>query len=188
PTKKQVALGDKVATKLLAAIEAAKATTFARLVYGLGIRNVGEHLARVLERAFAGEMERFIGAGREELEALHEVGPIVAEGIVRFMGDDSNTAIIRELLEAGVRPAPVAEEVDAPQPLAGQTFVFSGALEGLTRQEAEERVTRLGGRAASSVSKQTTYLVAGPGAGAKRAKAEELGVEVISEEEFLKLL
>ena len=188
PTKKQVALGDKVATKLLAAIEAAKETTFARLVYALGIRNVGEHLARVLERAFAGDIERLMGASQEELVALHEVGPIVAEGIVRFMGDASNAAIIRELLEVGVHPVTVADRVDAPQPLAGQTFVFSGALEGLTRQEAAEWVTRLGGRAASTVSKKTTYLVAGPGAGAKRARAEQLGVRVISEEEFLKLL
>ena len=187
-TKKQVALGDKVAAKLLAAIESAKQTTFARLVYGLGIRNVGEHVARVLERALGGDVERFLNTSTDELEAIHEVGPIVAQGIVRFVQDETNAALVRELLAVGVRPVAVEPAEEASQPLAGQTFVFTGTLELFTRQEAEERVVRLGGRAATSVSNKTRYLVAGLGAGSKRAKAEQLGVEVLSEEAFVELV
>ncbi len=186
--KKMVALGDKVASKLIAAIEASKDTTFARLIYALGIRNVGEHLARVLERAFNGNVERFLNATREELEVIHEVGPIVADGIVRFIQDESNVTVIRALLEAGVRLAPSAGAEETSELLAGQTFVFTGTLERLTRQEAEVLVERLGGRAASSVSKMTSYVVAGPGAGSKMGKVRQLGVAVLTEEEFLQIV
>lgn len=188
PTRKMVALGDKVATKLIAAIAASKETTFARLVYALGIRNVGEHLARVLERAFQADMERFLRTTQEELEAIHEVGPIVADGIVRFIQDESNLAVIRALLDAGVRwerSDVIAQERSL---LAGKTFVFTGALEHITRQEAEAMVERIGGRAASSVSRKTSYLVAGPGAGTKLEKARTLGVEVLREDQFLKMV
>ncbi|UCD36652.1 MAG: NAD-dependent DNA ligase LigA [Fidelibacterota bacterium] len=188
PTQKMVALGDKVATKLLAAIEASRETTFARLIYALGIRNVGEHLARVLERAFNGDMERFLHATRDELEAVHELGPIVADGILRFVEDESNVAIIKELIRAGINWARPEGTEPAAAPLEGQTFVFTGTLERLTRAEAEAMVERLGGRAASSVSSKTSYVVAGPGAGSKLDKARELGVSVISEEEFLNLV
>ncbi|MCH7859624.1 MAG: NAD-dependent DNA ligase LigA, partial [Candidatus Marinimicrobia bacterium] len=188
PTKKLVALGDKVATKLMAAIEASKNTTFARLIYALGIRNAGEHTARVLERALGGDMARLLAMTQAELEAIHEVGPIVAEGIVRFMGDKTNVTIIHDLLDLGVKLAPVEVSEGVLGPLAGQTFVFTGALEGMTRPEAEALVEGLGARAAKSVSKKTTYLVAGPGAGSKRAKAEKLGVKVLSEGEFLELV
>ncbi len=181
-------MGPKSTENLLAAIEASKETTFARLVYALGIRNVGEHLAQVLERAFNGSVERLLATTGEELEAIHEVGPIVADGIVRFIRDESNVTVIRAILEAGVRVAlPEAAEA-APELLAGQTFVFTGSLERLTRQEAEALVERLGGRAASSVSKKTSYVVAGPGGGSKLEKARQLGVEVISEREFLEMV
>ncbi|MFC1618576.1 NAD-dependent DNA ligase LigA [Candidatus Neomarinimicrobiota bacterium] len=184
PTRKMVALGDKVATKLIAAIEASKETTFARLVYALGIRNVGEHLARVLKKAFQADMDLLLNTTQEELENVHEVGPIVAAGIVRFIQDESNLAVIQALLEAGVRweKPDVAHEQNL---LAGKTFVFTGTLERMTRQEAEALVERMGGRAASAVSSKTSYLVAGPGAGTKLQKARRLGVEVLSEEEFL---
>jgi DNA ligase (NAD+) len=184
PTRKMVALGDKVATKVKAAIETSKETTFARLVYALGIRNVGEHLARVLEKAFQADMEHFVRTTQEELENIHEVGPIVASGIVRFIQDESNMAVIRALLDTGVR----WKKPDATQErsiLVGKTFVFTGTLERVTRQEAEALVERMGGRATSSVSSKTNYLVAGPGAGTKLEKARSLGVEVLSEEEFL---
>ncbi|MFB0515352.1 MAG: NAD-dependent DNA ligase LigA [Candidatus Neomarinimicrobiota bacterium] len=184
---RMVALGDKVATKLLAAIEASKNTTFARLIYALGIRNVGEHLATVLERAFNGDMDRFLHTTPGELEAIYEVGPIVAEGIVRFIQDESNVAIIRALLDAGMRLGQPAAAPEAAQVFVGQTFVFTGALERMTRPEAEALVERLGGRAASSVSTKTSYVVAGPGAGSKLEKARSLGVTVLTEEEFLKL-
>jgi DNA ligase (NAD+) len=182
-----VALGDKVATKLIAAIEASKETTFARLIYALGIRNVGEHLARVLERAFQADMERFVRTTQEELENIHEVGPIVADGIVRFIQDESNLAVIRALLNAGVCWEKSNTEYEQ-NILMGKTFVFTGTLERTTRQEAEALVEQMGGRAASSVSSKTSYVVAGSGAGSKLDKAGSLGVEVLSEEQFLELV
>jgi DNA ligase (NAD+) len=188
PTAKMVALGNKVATKLMDAIEASKGTTFARLIYALGIRNVGEHLARVLARAYSGDMERFLHTSREELEEIHEVGPIVADGIVRFIQDESNVAIVRELVAAGVEWSLPDEDDTGELPLEGQTFVFTGTLEQFTRPEAEAMVERLGGRASSSISKKTSYLVAGPGAGSKLEKAKSLGVPVISELEFLDMV
>jgi len=180
-------MGPKSTENLLAAIKASKDTTFARFIYALGIRNVGEHLGRVLERAFNGNVERFLNATREELEVIHEVGPIVADGIVRFIQDESNVAVIRTLLKAGVRVLPPESAEEAPDLFTGQTFVFTGTLERFTRQEAEALVERLGGRAASSVSKMTSYVVAGPEAGSKLEKARQLGVAVISEGEFLSL-
>ncbi len=186
-SKKMVALGEKVATKLLAAIDASRNTTMARFIYALGIRNVGEHLSKVLERAYRGNLEQLLAADRDDLEAISEVGPIVAEGLVRFTGDQSNRAVIRNLLAAGVELAMV-EAVPPDVNLTGKTFVFTGTLEQLTRLEARELVESRGGRAASAVSKSTDYLVAGPGAGSKQAKAEELGVPVISEGAFLELV
>jgi len=188
PEERQVPLGDKVATKLMSAIEASKEATLSHFIYALGIRNVGEHLARILERAFNGSVERFLSTTGEELEAIHEVGPIVADGIVRFIRDESNVAVIRAVLEAGVRVAPPGAAEAASELLAGQTFVFTGTLERITRQEAETLVERLGGRAASSVSRKTSYVVAGPGAGSKLEKAKELEVTVLSEEKFLEMV
>jgi len=188
PTKKLVALGDKVAAKLMAAIAASRQTTFARLIYALGIRNVGEHLARVLQQAFAGDMDRFLATTQADLEAINEVGPIVAEGLVRFIGDEGNVGVIRDLLAAGVALAAVETGGEKPALLAGKTFVFTGTLEQMTRQEAATLVENLGGRVASSVSRKTDYLVAGPGAGSKATKARDLGVTVISEEEFMEMV
>ncbi|UCH64173.1 MAG: NAD-dependent DNA ligase LigA [Fidelibacterota bacterium] len=181
-------MGHKSTENLLAAIEASKETSFARLVYALGIRNVGEHLARVLERAFNGSVEHFLSTSGDDLEAINEVGPIVADGIVRFIRDESNVAVIRAILEAGVHVTPPEATGVAVKVLAGQTFVFTGTLEHITRQEAEALVERLGGRASSSVSKKTSYVVAGTGAGSKLEKAKVLGVAVLGEEGFLELV
>ena len=146
-SKKMVALGDKVATKLLAAIDASRQTTFARFIYALGIRNVGEHLSRVLERACQGDLERLFAADAEELEAIHEVGAIVAEGLVRFTGNQSNQAVIRDLLALGVQLEAVEAAVGAD--LAGRTFVFTGNLAQMTRREAGAPGDARGGRAAA---------------------------------------
>jgi len=188
PEQKQVPLGDKIATKLLAAIEASRQTTFARLIYGLGIRNVGEHLAKVLERAFGADLGALLAAGEDELLAIDEVGPIVAAGLVHFSADAANRALIKDLLAAGIGWEPADAAKGGPQPFAGLTFVFTGTLKTMTRSEAEELVERLGGRAAATVSKKTDYLVAGPGAGSKQTKAESLGVQVISEAELKEIV
>jgi DNA ligase (NAD+) len=179
-------MGDKSARNLLAAIEQSKQTTFARFVYALGIRNVGEHLARVLEQAYGGDIHRFRRAERTELEAIPEVGPIVAETIVRFWEDPTNVAVMEACLELGVTLKKVSQPQD--QPLAGKTFVFTGALEKFTRNEAKALVESLGGRASGSVSRKTDYVVAGPGAGSKLKKARELGIPVLTEEEFLEMV
>jgi len=116
------------------------------------------------------------------------VGAIVADGIVRFIQDESNVAVIQTLLKAGERVLPPGSAEEAPDLFVGQTFVFTGTLERFTRQEAAALVGRLGGRAASSVSKKTSYVVAGPGAGSKLDKAKELGVAVLTEGEFLEMV
>ncbi|MFH1850964.1 MAG: NAD-dependent DNA ligase LigA [Candidatus Neomarinimicrobiota bacterium] len=176
-------MGEKSAQNIINALAAGKATTFARFVYALGIRNVGEHLARVLERAFAVDIRHFMAATAEELIAIDEVGPIVAEGVVRFWSDATNRRIVEACLASGVSlAAPATENASA---LAGKTFVFTGGLEKFTRDEAKELVEIRGGHASGSVSSKTDFVVAGPGAGSKLKKAQELGIPVLTEEEFL---
>ena len=179
-------MGPKSAGNLLTAIETSKNTTFARFVYALGIRNVGEHVAKVLERTFRGNLNRFMSATREELEDIDEVGPIVADSVVRFWENSANRKVVENCLKAGVTLAPV--ETTGEQPFAGKTFVFTGALEKFTRHEAKTMVEKLGARASNSVSRKTDYVVAGPGAGSKLKKARELGVPVLTEEEFLGMI
>ncbi|MFC1480850.1 NAD-dependent DNA ligase LigA [Candidatus Neomarinimicrobiota bacterium] len=185
---KLVPLGNKVATKLIDAIANSKQTTFARLIYGLGIRNVGEHLSKVLERNLKADIGKLLSITIEELVEMEDVGPIVADGIVRFTSDQANRDIIENLLVVGLTwPLPDISQ-ETPQLLIGKTLVFTGTLESMTRTEAATLVEALGGRSAASVSKNTDYVVAGPGAGSKRAKAESLGVTVLSEEQFRELI
>jgi len=176
-------MGEKSAANIVAAIASAKQTTFARFIYALGIRNVGEHLARVLDKEFAGDIDSFIQTTSEELIEINEVGPIVAEGVVRFWSDDSNRAVIKACLRAGLTLE--KRERPAGVDLTGKTFVFTGSLEKFSRAEAKEMVEKLGGRASGSVSKNTDFLVAGPGAGSKLKKAKELIIRIFSEDEFL---
>ncbi|MFQ6612609.1 MAG: NAD-dependent DNA ligase LigA [Fidelibacterota bacterium] len=179
-------MGAKSAGNLLKAIDKAKQTTFARFINALGIRNVGNHLSQVLEQAFESDLETFMQAEREYLEALDEVGPIVADAIVRFWSDATNRQVVRSCLDQGVTIAQAADS--GFKPLINTTFVFTGTLEQFTRQEAQEIVERLGGRATNSVSRKTSYVVAGPGAGSKLKKAQALGVKILNEEEFSKLV
>lgn len=180
-------LAEKSAGNIIAAIEAAKETTFARFVYGLGIRNVGEHVARLLETETRADLQTFLTMTEDDLVAMDEIGPIVAESIVRFRSDETNRKTIEDCLNLGVH-WPAWKEATEPQILAGKMLVFTGALEKFTRQEAQEMVENLGGRASSSVSKNTDYVVAGPGAGSKKQKAEALGVTILTEEEFLDMI
>ena len=179
-------MGAKAARNLLEAIETAKQTTFARFVYALGIRNVGAHLARVLENAFKGNLQKFMAADHDFLESLEEVGPIVADAILRFWSDQTNRQVVQSCLDLGVTITSATGS--GLKPLEGLTFVFTGALEQFTRLDAQEMVERLGGRAVNSVSKKTDYVVAGPGAGSKLNKARELGVTILTENEFLNLV
>ena len=179
-------MAEKSAENLMDAIKASKTVSLWRFVYGLGIRNVGEHLAQVLANRF-GDLDAFMSATPEELEEIDEVGPIVAASIHSFFFGESNRAIVERCLASGVtleNPPTLSEST----PLEGKTFVFTGSLEKFTRSEAKEMVEHLGGRAGGSVSQKTDYLVAGPGAGSKRTKAEELGIPILTETEFFDLI
>jgi len=176
-------LGEKSAGNLIEAISNSKETTFARFVYALGIRNVGEHIAKVLEKQFSGNLGEFQNADVEELENIDEIGPIVAETVVQFWSDKSNKLIVQNCLDKGVSLAEI--EIKEYQPFEGQIFVFTGSLEKFPRKNAKDMVEDLGGKASSSVSKNTDFVVAGPGAGSKLKKAEELGIDVLTEDEFL---
>jgi len=178
-------MGGKLAGNLLTAISESKNRSLPRFIYALGIRHVGAHLAKVLADHF-GALDALKKAPREELVAIHEIGDQVADSVVRFFESPHNQKILKELEEAGV--APEAPKIGADTTLAGKTFVFTGALSRFTRQEAEELVERLGGKATTSVSKNTDYVVTGEAAGSKYQKAVDLGVAILSEDEFLQLI
>lgn len=178
-------MGEKSTDKLLAAIAASKERPLARFLFALGIRNVGEHLAKLLAAQF-GTLQELAAASRDQLLALHEVGPQVADSVVDFFANERNRQLLAELQDAGVRPQ--TGEKRSGGPLAGKTFVFTGSLEIFKRKEAQQLVEGLGGRASGSVSKKTDYLVAGRDAGSKLDRANELGVSVLSEVEFQQLL
>ena len=178
-------MGDQSVGNLLAAIEASKARPLDRFIYALGIRYVGDRTAGDLARAF-GTLNAFRTATFDRLVEVPDIGPRTASEIEEWLEAEENQALINGLLAAGVRP----READAPtgDHLAGQTIVFTGKLERMTREEAEAIVARLGGKPSGSVSKATTLVVAGPGAGSKLVKAEQLGVPVTDEESFLRSL
>lgn len=178
-------MGEKLAENLLSAIERSKHRPLSRLLYALGIRHVGEHMAKVLARQF-GSLEELEKASREELMAVHEVGPQVAESVVNFFRSPLNREVLDRLRGFGV--VPEREERRAGGDFAGKTFVFTGSLAHLGRKEAQEMVESRGARAAGSVSRKTDYVVAGEDAGSKLERARELGVRVLSEEEFIAMM
>jgi DNA ligase (NAD+) len=180
-------MAEKSAQNIIDAIDKSREVTLDRFIYALGIRHVGEHMSRVLAKQF-GSLENLQKADAESLQQIHEVGPQVAESVSSFFKEKKNLATIQKLLKGGVKIREIAKAKAADQKFAGQIFVFTGALEKFTRDEAERMVDERGGRASGSVSKKTNYVVAGPGAGSKLDKARELGVAVISEEEFLKMV
>lgn len=179
-------MADKSAQNILSAIGDAKQTTFARFIYALGIRNVGAHLSKVLEKSFSGDIEKFMSTSTEHLESIDEVGPIVAETITTFWSDCTNVDVVESCISLGVTFEPVAGPKS--QILEGKTLVFTGALSQFSRNEANEMAEAHGGRASGSVSKKTDYLVAGPGAASKLKKAEDLEIPILSEDEFLEMI
>ena len=180
-------MADKSARNTISAIESSKQTGFARFLFALGIRNVGEYLSKVLEKHYEGNFHRFISSKKEELESIFEVGGIVADGIVRFWSDSSNVDVVNSCFSLGVTLSPV-ELKEKDQVLAGKTFVFTGVLTKFTRKEAQELVESLGGRSSNSVSKKTTFIIAGQSAGSKITKAQEFGVPILSEDDFQKMI
>ena len=178
-------MGDKLADNILAAIEGSKHPPLSRLIFALGIRLIGEHAGELLARQF-GSLEKLKAATVEELNAVYEIGLTTAETVVAFFGQPEATELLDKLARAGVQPI-IGEDAPSADTFAGKSFVFTGSLQTMTRGDAEAIVKRLGGRAASSVSKQTDYVVAGDSAGSKLEKARTLGVTVLTEEEFQRL-
>jgi DNA ligase (NAD+) len=178
-------MGEKSAANLVANIEASKTRPLARFLHALGIPNVGESTARDLARHF-GTLERVRHATVEQLVEVPDVGDVVAGSIRAFFDEERNREVLDRLLAAGVAPAP-EEAAKQDGVFAGKTVVFTGNLETMTRDEAQEIVRRLGGKASGSVSKKTHLVVAGPGAGSKLDKARELKVPIVDETEFRKL-
>lgn len=178
--------GEKSAGNLLHEIEESKDTTLARFLNGLGIPLVGQHLVQVMAKEWE-TLDRLMEASEEELEAVDEIGPQVAHSVVTFFAEEENRKVIDEIREAGLTLTnPYAEERE--QPLEGLTFVFTGELDRWTRDEVKRYVERLGGRATSSVSSQTDYVIAGPGAGSKLDEAQERNISVMDENEFVEFV
>ncbi len=177
--------GEKAAKKLIDAIESSKANDVSKLIFALGIRQVGEKAAKVLAKTF-GSLDALMAADREALTQVRDIGAITAENIYEWFRNPQSQHMIERLRQAGVNFE--AENTQTDSRFAGRTFVLTGALSLFTREEATEKIENCGGKVSGSVSKKTTYVVAGENAGSKLKKANELGIAVLSEEEFLKML
>ena len=178
-------LGKKSAKNLLASIDKSKNTTLPKFIYALGIREVGEATAQALAYRYP-DIDDLLRATVEDLESIQDIGPTVSSKIVAFFSDVSNLDLIKRLTEVGV-VWPV-KSITSSSILAGKTVVLTGTLESLSRQEAKDRLLAIGAKVSGSVSKNTDFVVAGPGAGSKLTKASELGVKTFDEQEFLTLL
>jgi DNA ligase (NAD+) len=177
----------KVGVNLAAQIQASKRHEFWRVLYALGIRHVGERAAQTLATAF-GSIDSLLVATTDALEATRDVGPVVAAALREFLDEPHNRALIDRLRDAGVTMTADRASPTAPQTLAGATFVLTGTLGGYTREQAEAAITARGGKVAGSVSKKTSFLVAGADAGSKLEKAASLGVQVLDEAAFVRLV
>jgi DNA ligase (NAD+) len=178
-------MGPKSAGNLIEAIDASKQVDFHRFIFALGIRHVGEHAARILAESF-GHVDELMDASRQDLEKIDGVGPIAAASITSFFEQTENRQTVARLIEQGIRLRYPARK--AVGHLTGKVFVLTGALNNMTRRQAAERITALGGKVSGSVSSQTDYLVAGDSPGSKLQRAFRLGIEVIDENRFEEIL
>ncbi len=176
-------LGEKSAAKLLEQIARSRTNDFWRVIFAIGIRHVGERGAQALARAF-GSLDALLQASVEALETVPDVGPVVARSVRAFLDEPRNRTLLERLREAGVQMVAEAPPTHGAQPLAGSTFVLTGTLTTMSREEAAAAIERLGGKVSGSVSRKTTYLVVGEDAGSKLDKAQELGVKTLTEEAF----
>lgn len=182
-------VGSTVAAKVKAQIEASKERPFARVIFGLGIRNVGKQVAEIVVQHF-GSLSALQNAGQEDLEGIEGVGPVIARTVVEFMATEQNQELLGRLEALGLRmqcEQPPAQ-ANGELPLRGLTFVLTGTLEHHVRSEAEEALRTLGAKTAGSVSAKTSFVVAGPGAGSKLQKAQQLGIPVLDEDELRRIL
>lgn len=180
-------MAEKSAQNLINAIEVSKDTTLPRFIYALGIREVGEATARSLAQHFL-TLEALQKADQKALEEVDDVGPVVAAHIVAFFAEPHNQEILQRLLDAGIHWPDMEKPNDQSTPLLGKTYVLTGTLQTMTRNEAKEKLQALGAKVSSSVSKNTTAVIAGEKAGSKLAKAESLGVTILTEKELQELL
>ena len=178
-------MAEKSAGNIIDAIEISKERELSRVIFALGIRHVGEQLGKILGRSF-GSIEALMSAGVEDLTAVETVGPEIAQSVVKFFNQKDNIREVKRLREAGVKFPPAVYKKEGK--LAGKVFVLTGTLSSFTRDEAKVRIESLGGHVTSAVSKNTDFVVAGEDPGSKARKAKELGIKVINEDEFLKML
>ncbi len=179
-------MGSKSSQNVLDEIEKSKKRTLSRLIFALGIRFVGERTGQILASHFK-SLDRLSQASYDSLIQVEDVGPKVAESIVFFFKQPENIALLHDLKEAGLT-FPSEEEKEGEKPLAGQTFVLTGKLETLSREEASEIIEKMGGKVSSTVSRKTSYVIVGESPGLKLSRARELGVAPIDEKEFLKII
>ena len=179
---------DRSATLLVESIAGSKTVSLDRFLMGLGIRQVGQHIAKVLAREF-GSLEEIMSADQERFQEIREIGPEISESLVVYWSEPRNREVIAQILESGVQVAPGMATGDRRKsPLAGKTFVFTGGLDHFTRDGAQQAVETAGARMSSSVSKKTSYLVVGRDAGSKLDQARALGVPILTEQEFAALI
>jgi DNA ligase (NAD+) len=179
-------MGDKLAENILIAIDKSRNPSLTNLIYALGIRNVGYHLAGVLAKNFK-SLDNLAKQSVEDLTPVHEIGPIVAESIYNFFHNPKNLKVLEKLKKGGVK-FPEEKVLAKKTPLSGKTFVLTGGLESLSRDQATKIIEEMGGRITSSVSKKTDFVVVGKDPGSKYDKALELKVKTLDEEEFKKLI
>jgi DNA ligase (NAD+) len=170
---------------VIEAIEATKTRPLWRLIAALGIRHIGGQSAQILAEHF-GSLSALMDAGKEALEDTDQIGPTMAESVYEYFRNEKNRAVIEGLLAAGVKPE--QPRIKRTDKLAGKTIVVTGTLDNFTRQQAEQTIRQAGGKASSSVSKKTDFVLAGENAGSKLDKALKLGVKVINEKQFFEII
>lgn len=180
-------MGEKSAQNLLDGIEASKQLPFHRVLFGLGIRFVGEGVAKLISDNFP-SIEKLQKAAQKELESVEGIGPRIADSVVRFFKDKHSTKLVERLAKAGVQMKAEKKKISGNAAVTGKSFVLTGGLASLSRDEAKEKIEALGGKSGSSVSSKTDYVIVGSDAGSKLQKAKELGIKTLTEEEFLKLI
>ena len=176
---------DRSVDKLIKGIEESRERPFEKVLFGLGIRHVGKGAALILASEFK-DIDALMAADIQKLETIRDIGPIVGKTVVEYFRDPETRIVIDQLRKAGVSFE--QESASTTRELEGLTFVLTGSLENMTRDEGGDKVRARGGKVSSSVSKKTSYLVAGESAGSKLTKAEELGVTILNEEQFMALL
>ena len=179
-------MGTKSARNIITSINQSKNTTFSRFVYSLGIRNVGEHTAKTLEKHFNSNIENFMQANENQLIEIDEIGEIVAQSIVSFWENKENVNSIKRCLNRGVK---ISEpEKNKSDHLKDTIFVFTGTLNSLNRNDAKKKVELSGGTSKNSLTKNTSFLVTGNKTGSKVDKAKNMGIPILNEDEFIKLV